>query len=208
MWSIFAVLFLAYLIGSIPTAVWVGKLFFDVDVRDHGSGNAGASNTFRVLGTGPGVAVLVVDCFKGWLGVRLAHWFLVMPDSTDALLVLGLMTVLGHIFPAYAQFRGGKGIATILGVMLAIHPQATLLAMGVFIITVTITRYISVGSMLAAFSLPCWLIFRFHVDERGLILATIGMFFLVVFTHRKNIHRLMDGTENRLKFSSKKADES
>lgn len=130
-------LVMAYLLGSIPSAVWIGLYFHNVDVREYGSGNAGATNTFRVIGKKAGFIVLLMDVLKGWLSVNIAHLSSYEIGSTQFVnlqLVLGVGALIGHIFPVYAGFRGGKGIATLLGIMLAVHPFAALLSIAVFLI--------------------------------------------------------------------------
>src|SRR5687768_13215686 len=122
-------LLFAYLLGSIPSAVWIGKRFYGIDVREFGSGNAGATNTFRVLGKKAGIPVLLIDIFKGWLAVQLAYLSSYRIDSVEFVnleLVLGIAALIGHIFPVYVGFRGGKGIATLLGVVIGVHPYAAL----------------------------------------------------------------------------------
>src|ERR1700761_12778 len=153
-----SMLILAYLCGSIPTAVWIGQAFYGVDVREYGSGNAGATNTFRVLGKKAGIPVMLLDILKGWTATNLAYFIGVSTTGsynsvayTNYALALGIAAVMGHLFPVFAGFRGGKGIATLLGMVLAIHLQAALLCIFVFIVTLFITRYVSLGSILAGF---------------------------------------------------------
>lgn len=201
---IFGVLVLAYLIGSIATSIWVSRWFFDVDIRNEGSGNAGATNTFRVLGTKAGIIVLVIDALKGWLAVQLGQWIIPMPDTANAQICLGVLAVLGHIFPVYERFKGGKGIATLLGVVLAIHPQAALLAMAAFLVILASTKWVSVASMFAAISLPLWIKFRFPETDQSILIFAWLLAVLVIFTHRKNIRRLLDGEENRVNIQFRK----
>lgn len=193
----------AYLIGSIPTAVWVGKTFYGMDVRQHGSGNAGATNTFRVLGKKPGAFVMAVDIFKGWAATSLAH-FLVMagaidPDNLMLLkIILGVLAVIGHIFPVYVGFKGGKGVATLMGMVLAIHLEAALICLAIFIVVLLISRYVSLGSMIAAIAFPLLLLLpRFHPDEPLLIVFGFVLSLMVVLTHKKNINRLLQGQESK-----------
>jgi glycerol-3-phosphate acyltransferase PlsY len=201
-------LLLAYLTGSIPTSIWVGKVFYKIDIRDHGSGNAGATNTMRVLGVKTGTPVLLFDIFKGWLAVKYASFFAVFPDNTPSLMnlsiALGIMAVLGHIFPVYAGFRGGKGVASIFGVLLALSPLATLCAGGVFLISLFISRYVSVSSMLAGISFPLWIIGIFKTEFISLKIFAIIVAILLIITHRKNITRLLKGEENKAEFLFKK----
>jgi glycerol-3-phosphate acyltransferase PlsY len=193
----------AYLIGSVPTAVWVGKTFYGVDVRQHGSGNAGATNTFRVLGKKPGSFVMAVDIFKGWAATSLAH-FLVTTDTIEAdklilfKIILGILAVIGHIFPVYVGFKGGKGVATLMGMVLAIHLEAALVCLAIFIVVLFISRYVSLGSMVAAVAFPLLLLLpRFHPDEPLLIVFGFLLALMVVLTHKKNINRLLQGQESK-----------
>ncbi len=148
----------AYLFGSIPSAVWIGKVFFNTDVREYGSGNAGATNTFRVLGPKAGVPVLLMDIAKGWMAVQLATYFgEYMPATQQFInfkLTLGAAALLGHIFPVFAGFRGGKGVATLLGILWGVNPPAAVICMGVFLLFFLTTGYVSLGSMAAAVSCP------------------------------------------------------
>lgn len=197
----------AYLLGSIPTSVWVGKLFFNKDVRDYGSGNAGATNTVRVLGYGAGIPVLLFDVFKAWLAVFASmHWF-EWNTSGDTLvyfnIIIGIAAVIGHIYPIYIGFRGGKGVATLAGTALALFPLAFLSSLITFIVVVAITRYVSLGSMAAAFVFPLFLIFVFDYHSTPLIVLGIFASVFLVFTHRKNIKKLINGTENKFGVKSK-----
>lgn len=190
----------AYLLGSIPTAVWVGQAFYGIDVREYGSGNAGATNTFRVLGKKAGIPVLIIDVLKGMLGASLPLWFGL--DYTEEKMVnfqltLGVGALLGHIFPVYAGFRGGKGIATLLGIMLAIHPAATGMAAGVFLIVFLITKYVSLSSMSAAVSFPLIVILVFKSPIPSLTIFSLFIAILVLFTHQKNIERLLRREESK-----------
>ncbi|MFZ2340593.1 MAG: glycerol-3-phosphate 1-O-acyltransferase PlsY [Bacteroidales bacterium] len=196
------VIALAYLIGSIATAVWVGKIFHKVDVREHGSGNAGATNVIRVLGWKTGVPVLLVDVLKGWVAAMLPV-FLNMADQGSAMLtnyqiVAGLAAVVGHICPVFAGFRGGKGVATIFGVLLAIHPLVTISCFGVFLCVFLISGYVSLGSMTAGISFPVFLIFFFDTPSVYLKIFSVVVAVALLFTHRSNIGRLLRGEESKL----------
>jgi acyl phosphate:glycerol-3-phosphate acyltransferase len=193
----------AYLIGAIPAAVWVGKKFYGIDVRQHGSGNAGATNTFRVLGKKPGTFVMAVDIFKGWAATSLAH-VLVMtgaiePDKLVLFkIIMGVLAVVGHIFPVYVGFKGGKGVATLMGMVLAIHLEAALICLAIFIVVLLVSRYVSLGSMIAAIAFPLLLLLpRFHPDEPLLIVFGFLLSLMVVLTHKKNISRLLQGQESK-----------
>jgi len=195
----------SYLLGSLAWSVWLGKWIHGVDLRDHGSGNAGATNAFRVLGRQTGTAVLVLDILKGFAAVNLIHLAPVEQSTVIWMLVLGFMAVLGHLFPLYVGFRGGKGIATLLGVVIALHSGAALLAMAVFVVLLLSTRIVSVSSMVAAMSLPFWLIYRFQEPSEVLIIFSIAIALLVLVTHRKNIVRLLRGEENKVNLKRKEA---
>ena len=143
----------AYLIGSIPSSVWIGSWFYNIDIREHGSGNAGTTNTFRVLGTAPGIAVFIIDILKGWIAVNLIHYLNALEPHTaqfiNIQLLLGGLAVFGHIFPIYVGFKGGKGVATLLGIVLAIHPFSALICLGIFTVVLIISKYVSLSSMTA-----------------------------------------------------------
>lgn len=193
---------LAYLIGSIPTAVWVGRMFYDIDIREHGSGNAGATNTFRVLGKKAGIPVLIFDVLKGWLSVQIAilasHWILFSNDQFINLeLALGVAALLGHIFPIYVGFKGGKGVATLLGLIIAIAPVAALYAVIIFIATLLITRYVSLSSMIGGFSFPILIIVVLQTTTISLVVFSMVIAILLLFTHQKNIERLLSREESK-----------
>jgi len=199
---------LAYLIGSIPTSVWIGRVFYNVDVRTKGSGNAGATNTIRVLGPRAGVPVLVFDIFKGWFAVFISRFFYdpslsFPPDLATFDFMLAVAAVTGHIFPVYVGFKGGKGIATILGVGIALYPMGALVAIIVFFIMAFSFQYISLASITASVTFPFVEIFILgHQDSIMLIILAISIGVFVPITHRKNISRLLKGEE--AKFSLKK----
>lgn len=193
----------AYLLGSIPTAVWLGKSLHGVDVREHGSHNAGATNTIRVLGVKTGVAVLLIDILKGFLAVSLAGFVkdTIHPEDyySSYRILLGVCAVLGHIFPLFANFRGGKGVATMAGVVLAMQPWACLCALGIFSVVLLTTRYVSLGSITAGATYPLTLYFVFQERSTPYILFSGCVALLLIYTHRKNIKRLLNGTESRFK---------
>lgn len=199
---------LAYAIGSIPSAVWVGKAFFDVDVRNEGSGNAGATNTIRVLGAKAGVPVLLMDVFKGWLAVFLAWHFIpeYFTDLQTTYYRIGAAgaVVFGHVFPLFAGFRGGKGIATLLGVGIALYPMAVLLVVAIFVLVLATSGYVSLGSITGAISFPLIVIFLFNPDSLPLIILAVFVGIFVPITHRKNITRLLNGTESKFSLKKKK----
>ena len=191
----------AYLIGSIPTSVWISRVFFDIDIREHGSGNAGATNTFRVLGVKAGMVVFVVDILKGFGAVNLIHFTnYYIPHSGDYIniqLLLGIASMLGHIVPVYVGFRGGKGVATLFGVICAISFYPTLIMAGVFFTTLILTRYVSLSSMISGFSFPVLIIVVFKETTPSLVIFSLIMAVLMLFTHQKNIERLLRKEEKK-----------
>jgi glycerol-3-phosphate acyltransferase PlsY len=204
-------LILAYLCGSIPTAVWIGQAFFDVDVREYGSGNAGATNTFRVLGKKAGIPVMLIDILKGWTATNLAYFIGVSTTGAynssaymNYALALGIAAVMGHLFPVFAGFRGGKGIATLFGMILAINLPAALMCVGVFIAVLLITKYVSLGSIIAGFTYPICVTFVFPMYIRAVIIYGMCMCLLILVTHQKNIERLLKGTESKVNLFKKK----
>lgn len=201
-YHIILLLLTAYLIGSIPSAIWVGKRFYDLDVREHGSGNAGATNTFRVLGKKAGIPVLLMDILKGFIAVKLVYLQSIYASSeivpfTNLQLAFGFGAVIGHIFPVFAGFRGGKGIATLLGIVLAIHAGAAIGALLIFLIVLITTKYVSLGSMLAGISFPLFIFFVFQERVPSLIIFSLVVAILIIITHQKNIERLLKHNENK-----------
>ncbi len=207
------VLILAYLFGSIPTAVWVGQAFYGIDVREYGSGNAGATNTFRVLGKQAGIPVMLIDILKGWTATNLAYLLSVTAIGShhtaafiNYQLALGIAAVMGHLFPVFAGFRGGKGVATLFGMVLAIHLQASLLCVGVFIAVLLITKYVSLSSIMAGFTYSIGVTFIFPVYIKSVIIYSMCICVLILVTHQKNIERLLKGKESKVNlFKSKLA---
>jgi len=195
----------AYLLGSIPTSVWIGRGFFNKDVRDYGSGNSGATNTFRVLGTTPGIVVFLIDLLKGLLAVSLVYLSSAFPEGSELFstfqLILGIAAILGHIFPVYAGFKGGKGVATLFGAILGISFFPTLIMAGVFFATLFLTKYVSLSSLLAGISYPILMITVFNVSATSMIIFSILVAVLIVITHQKNIERLLHNQENKADLS-------
>jgi acyl phosphate:glycerol-3-phosphate acyltransferase len=194
---------LAYLLGSIPSAVWVGQAFYGIDIRDYGSGNAGATNTFRVLGKQAGVGVLFMDVVKGFTAACLVNY---LPEVSPILfktryinlqLLFGLSAVVGHLFPVFAGFKGGKGIATLFGMLIAIHYISALACLAIFVFILFATRFVSLSSISAAIMFPIQLIWIFKRHEPLFIAFGICAALLVILTHRKNINRLLTGNENK-----------
>ncbi len=198
----------AYLFGSIPSAVWLGRAFHKVDVRDHGSGNAGATNTFRTLGWKTGVPVLLLDVLKGYGAVQLASFVTRLEPGSDPFinfqLLLGISALVGHIFPLFAQFRGGKGIATLLGFMLGVEPMSSLVCLGIFILVLIATRIVSVSSMSSALAFPFITVFVFKNDTPALMVFSALIAITVIVTHRANIKRLLKKEESKVSLKRKK----
>jgi acyl phosphate:glycerol-3-phosphate acyltransferase len=201
--SLFLLIVLSYLMGSFPTALLVGKALRGIDIRKHGSGNAGGSNVFRVLGWKAGVFVMAVDIFKGfaatyWLPRLLPLDILALPSAQ---LMAGICAILGHIWTVFAGFRGGKGVGTAAGMLLALFPQALLVCFIVFAIMLLATRIVAAASIAAAIALPITLtLFRYQLNRVVPVPLYVFSFFaalLIIYTHRSNIRRLIDGTENR-----------
>ncbi len=192
---------LAYLVGSVPTAVIVSRGFFGIDIRDHGSGNSGATNTFRVLGKKFGIIVMVIDVIKGFTAANFAffigNYFYGEERFVNLQLLLGLSAVIGHVFPIYVGFKGGKGVATLFGMILAVNLPAAAVCVIFFLIILFTTRFVSLSSMMAAVMLPVSILFIFHNHEKWLIVFGIAIAIMVILTHRKNIVRLFDGNENK-----------
>jgi glycerol-3-phosphate acyltransferase PlsY len=196
------IIILAYLLGSIPTSVWVSRYFFGIDIRDYGSGNAGATNTFRVLGKQWGTFVMVIDMLKGLFAVKLAYLlpFYIDHDMarTNLQIGLGMAAVLGHIFPIWADFRGGKGVATLFGLVLGISPWTALSCVGVFLLVLYLTRFVSLSSILASVAFPVFILVIFNVDNDAYRVFAIAVALMVILTHQKNISRLLKGSESKV----------
>jgi len=200
-------LLVAYLLGSIPSAVWIGKAFFNIDVRQHGSGNAGATNTLRVLGKPAGITVLLLDLLKGLAATSMLHFVETLLPGTQEFrkyqLFLGLAAVIGHVYPVFAGFKGGKGIATLLGMVIGISWPVALLCALVFIGTVWLSKYVSLGSMMGTAFSPIFVRFIYGADETFFLYFCLAIALMVVYTHRANIQRLRTGTESRFSFNKK-----
>jgi len=193
---------LAYLIGSVPTSVWVSQYFFDIDIREYGSGNAGATNTFRVLGPKWGTTVMLVDMLKGIVAVKLA---LLLPQYADSdarlqnlQIVLGLAAVIGHVFPIWADFRGGKGVATLFGLVLGVSPITALCCSGVFLLVLYLTRFVSLSSIFASIAFPVFILIIFNFQNDTYRVFAIAVALMVILTHQKNIGRLFKGSESKV----------
>jgi glycerol-3-phosphate acyltransferase PlsY len=195
---------LAYLIGSIPTAVWISKHFFGIDIRDYGSGNSGATNTYRVLGSKWGTIVMIVDMLKGVIATSL---YIILPyytvqvhevDRTNIMIGLGLAAVLGHIFPIWANFKGGKGVATLFGMILAIQPIVAASCVGVFLVVLYLTRFVSLSSILSSIAFAVFILFIFNDDVQLYRIFSVAVALMVILTHQKNINRILKGTESKV----------
>jgi glycerol-3-phosphate acyltransferase PlsY len=208
MLEISIVLILSYLVGSIPTAIIAGKLLKKIDIRNHGSGNAGATNVLRVLGWKAALVVLLFDMLKGYVAVT---WIVdIIPDvhsiDTKALyqIMAGASAICGHIWTIFAGFKGGKGVGTAAGVFFGLQPIPVFICLLVFIGIVSRTKYVSLGSMIGAMLLPTILLVQYFFLEKPIPIAhmaiAILLAVLIVVMHRENIHRLVEGNENKISF--------
>jgi glycerol-3-phosphate acyltransferase PlsY len=194
---------IGYLFGSIPTAVWIGRFYFKLDVREHGSKNAGATNTFRVLGKKPGIIVLFIDVLKGVIASMFPIIFIEFHEMNYTFLISlrlisSIFSMIGHVLPVFAKFKGGKGVATSLGVLIGLQPFAALICFSVFLLVFIASKYVSLGAIASAFTYPFIVYF---VDPNVLpheMIFTVTLSSAVVFTHRKNIFRLLKGKENKM----------
>lgn len=198
----------AYLLGSIPTAVIVGKVFYGLDIRTVGSGNAGATNTIRTLGLKAGIPVLLFDVFKSFVAVQL---YLILSNSAFTpnqleiyKIALGSAAVFGHVFPVFASFRGGKGVATIVGMLIALYPMTFLVILGCFILMMVFTRIVSISSIVCSILFPVIVIFVFNENRFPLIILAVAVAIFIPYTHRENIKRLLAGTEKKFDFGKNK----
>ncbi len=215
------IIILSYLVGSIPNSILIGKAVKGIDIRRYGSGNAGGTNVGRVLGWKYGILVILLDAMKGIVAVVLvARLFYLsnipfsnqtpFDDFTLVQIITGISAILGHIWTIFANFKGGKGIATALGMLLIISTVDLLIAFGVFVIVVSLSKYISLGSISAAVTVPVTLFLREHLfnaniaNYQTLFPFVVALSLLVIFTHRKNISKLLKGSENKISFSKKK----
>jgi len=205
-------LLVAYVLGSIPTGYLVGRWVKGVDIRQHGSGNVGASNVLRVVGRRWGIIVLVFDIFKGWLAVTLVYSLTLQSDIAATALVgklaLGFAAICGHNWTIFLRFKGGKGVATTCGVFLSVVPEAAGAALLVWALVVALTRFISAASISAAWSCPLWiwLFYRSDVNFHVLLVVSFLIPVLICYTHRSNLRRLLHGTENQIGGKVKKTD--
>ena len=199
---------LSYLSGSTPTSIIAGKLLGRIDIREHGSGNAGATNVSRVLGWKPALFVVLVDIFKGWFPCAiLARYFFdvqSIPDFGLLQIFCGCSAVLGHTYTVFGGFKGGKGVSTLGGMMLALFPTVFPFCLAIAIITIILTGYVSLASIIASCSLPILLILLppfLHLSPAPLSILIFSLLvpWFIIFTHRSNLQRLRDGSENQFK---------
>lgn len=189
----------AYILGSIPNALWIGKVFRGIDVREHGSKNTGSTNAARVLGAKLGILTLILDISKGVIPTLIATMLL---DSSISVILVGICAILGHSFSIFMKFKGGKAVATTVGVFIVLVPGAILLAAVIFFLVFGITRYVSLSSMIGAISLPIWIILFYKnipLTIFGIIIAI-----LIIVRHKSNIQRLLNGTESKFSINKKK----
>lgn len=199
----FTMIVIAYLLGSIPSAVWIGKKYYGIDIRNYGSKNAGTTNILRVLGVRAAVPVFIIDFFKGFVAVAVIG--LIRYDShVDISWLIGLKiiavfaAVLGHIFPVFAGFRGGKGVATLVGAVTGIYPTVVMLCFAVWLLVLVVTHYVSLASMIAGCSFPMFVMLSHRASQStAFIVFSFVTAVLLIFTHRKNIDRLRKGTESK-----------
>ncbi len=201
-------LVVAYLLGSIPSAVWIGKSFYGIDVREKGSKNAGATNTIRVLGLLPGIFVLCIDAFKGWFAIYLSRYFGMEIANSEYMILyqlcVGIFCVIGHALPIFAGFKGGKGVATMLGIVIGLFLKIIPLVLAVFVVVFILSHYVSLSSMSAAVSFPLFYCIRCVVIDEKINIIELSFAILVaifiLWTHRKNIKRLLNHEEPKFKF--------
>ncbi len=200
---------IAYLLGSIPSAVWIGKKYHGLDIREHGSKNAGATNTFRLLGKKAGIIVLCIDILKGFFASFLPYLILSYPwhdyHLVNIQLVSAMLAVIGHVFPIFAQFNGGKGVATSLGVIIGLHPETAGICVFVFLVIFLTTNYVSLGAIIAAICFPISIEFIFKNNNLYLTIFSILLSVLVIYSHEKNIRRLIAGKESKMNLFNRKA---
>lgn len=205
---IFLEILAAYMLGAIPSAVWIGKMMYGIDVRQHGSGNAGATNVIRVLGYKAGIPVMLIDVLKGWLAVQLPLWISISGLTPEILIYVrigaALAAVLGHVYPIYVGFKGGKGVGTIAGAGISLFPLSLLIVLGIFIVVFATTHLVSLSSIIASLTFPLVVYFIMGVRHPGLVGLSLIVAVFIPVTHRKNIRRLIKGEENKFDFRRKK----
>ena len=197
----------AYLLGSIPTSVWISKKIFNFDIRDFGSGNAGTTNTLRVLGKKWAIIVFIIDVLKGviasFLYLLISNYRENEISRINFMILLGLAAVLGHIFPIWAEFKGGKGVATLLGMTLAIQPIVAIFCVIVFFLILLITKFVSLSSIIAGIAFMIFILFVFNEQVTLYRFFAISVALMIILTHQKNINKLIKGKENKISFKKK-----
>ncbi len=200
----FLLLIVAYLLGSIPNAVWIGKRYYGIDVREYGSKNAGSTNVLRVLGRRAALPVFALDILKGFAAVSFTTTLYYIPEVSNAWVInLGIIAVfiavLGHVFPIFAEFKGGKGVATLVGAIIGINPPVVLSCFGVWLVVFILFNYVSLASMVAGVSFPLFVLSSPVANQSlAFIIFAFVVAVLLVWTHRKNIERLRNGTESKI----------
>ncbi|HJB78948.1 MAG TPA: glycerol-3-phosphate 1-O-acyltransferase PlsY [Candidatus Nosocomiicoccus stercorigallinarum] len=194
--STIALLILSYLIGSIPFALIIGKTFFDIDIRNHGSGNIGTTNTFRILGKKAGIIVLILDFLKGMIPVYIA----MLVNTELPLILVGLCAALGHVYSIFLKFKGGKAVATGAGVILAVQPLIFLVLLTAFLITLYIFKYVSLGSIVGVTTL---FILSLFTDDLTFKIVSLLLLIIIIYKHLSNIKRIMNKTEPKVKLFKK-----
>ncbi len=209
------IVILSYLAGSIPTSIIVGKLVKGIDIRNYGSGNPGGTNVIRVIGLGWGIFVILFDAFKGYFAVSfIANWFyrgdlIEILNFTTVQILAGCSAVVGHMWTIFAGFRGGKGVSTSAGMLLGIAPFDLIIVFLIFLSIVSLTRYVSLGSIISAIFFPLVIVFTDkilgfeHRDFYTVLIFGSIIAILIVYRHRSNIKRLINGTENKISFGRK-----
>lgn len=197
---------IAYLLGSFNAALWLGKWFHKIDIRQYGSKNAGATNLLRVVGWKTALPAFIIDAAKSFFAVKLAVFQSIWEVQSEAFMIwqisLGMLAVFGHIFPVFSRFKGGKGVASLLGMVIALHPFAALSAFAIFVISLVLTKIVSISSMLAGISFPLLLFFLFKESQNSLLAFSIFAAILLLISHKKNIKRLLNKEEKRIAFKS------
>jgi len=197
---------LAYLFGAFNAALWFGKWFHKIDIRQHGSKNAGATNLLRIVGWKTAFPAFLIDAAKSFFAVKLATFQNIWEVQSEAFMIwqiaLGMLAVFGHISPVFSGFKGGKGVASLLGMVIALHPLAALSAFGVFVISLVLTKIVSISSMFAGMSFPFILFFLFNESHNSLLVFSVFAAILLLISHKKNIKRLLNREEKRISFKS------
>ena len=183
---------MAYLLGSIPSGLWIGRKFFQIDIRQHGSGNLGATNSFRILGKKAGTIVLLMDLLKGSISVLLLKQ---MDLHGISPLIIALFAVIGHTYPLFANFKGGKAVATFAGIILAYQPVLFLIGLGIFILTLAISKMVSFTSML---TISIGVLLSLYFQDIVLTIIALLADIFIIYRHRTNIQRIVNGTEAKV----------